>query len=679
MSAPVESPLVESPPACHARPPRRPVAAVVAALAVLIAAVYLPVLKFEFVDFDTFEQVVANPYIRTLSLDNVKHILTTRCITSYYPVRTLTFALDHALWGLHAGGFKLTNVLIHLANAVLVFWLVLRLGDVASPGAGVRRSRDVALAGFAGGLFAMHPVMVEPVVWIPGREELLMGLGALGTIHFHIAARVASDAGKSRKLVLAYHGASVFCCAAACLSNAVGAVIPMLVLAWDVLMLRKVRRDASQRLGFCRSLARIALAAIPLWTIAAATIVTKVVGDSEETLELVQLTWAGRAMVGLSAYGLHLRTLAWPDHLCLHYDWLSPRGFSDPDVLVGIVAAALTLVVLGLFRRRPLVVLGLFWFGLAMAPTLQIIPHHIHRADRFLYMPLVGIAVAVAMALRPLVKRINGRAASVAATGFALAVVATMAARTTFQIRTWQTSLGVWQHCLALNPHNARAHDVVADHFARQGCVEQAIKHYETVLALRPYAVETLENYGYYLATWDPAHRDYDRAVELVERARAVVGGRLPTLDATLADIHASYAYHLQKKGQFAHAIRQYELAIQTDPNHVAAAYNFALLLATCPDEKLRQPEEAVRLAEWAQGADRDPDINAFLIMATVYARARRFGAAAVALQSALDALAQVGDVQMAADLRLRLSEYQKLAVPATAPGSETRGTDRAL
>jgi hypothetical protein len=96
-------------------------------LALLVLTVFHPVIRFEFVDFDTNSHVVNNPHIRGLTLENLRLILTTRHVTSYYPVRTLTYALDHQLWGLNAAGFKLTNSLLHLTNVLLLFWLLLRL------------------------------------------------------------------------------------------------------------------------------------------------------------------------------------------------------------------------------------------------------------------------------------------------------------------------------------------------------------------------------------------------------------------------------------------------------------------------------------------------------------------------------------------------------------------------
>ena len=116
--------------------------------------VFFPVLDFEFIEYDVRQQLLDNRYVQALSGENLVHIFTSRCATSYYPIRTLTFAVDHQLWGLNPRGFKLTNGLVHLANVFLIFWLVLRLlRHPAGPRTdGSRNGRqDVCSAAFSAG------------------------------------------------------------------------------------------------------------------------------------------------------------------------------------------------------------------------------------------------------------------------------------------------------------------------------------------------------------------------------------------------------------------------------------------------------------------------------------------------------------------------------------------------
>ena len=207
---------------------RWPILLAAGALACLVAAVFFPILGFEFVDIDVGQQVVDNPYIRGLSGENLKHIFTSPCVYSYYPIRSLSFAVDYQIWGLNPTGFKLTNGLVHLANVLLVFWLMERLfrHPVLSDGS-PNTWREVSLAAFSAAIFAVHPVVVEPVAWVAGREELLMTLAA---------------------------------------------VIPLLIVAWDVLTLSRPR------------FRKILGGTSALWGISAAAIVIKKLAATNEAI-----------------------------------------------------------------------------------------------------------------------------------------------------------------------------------------------------------------------------------------------------------------------------------------------------------------------------------------------------------------------------------------------------------
>ena len=283
----------------ESRPFRRPTPLGCLALLYLVGVVFFPISGFDFVYLDVRREVSDNPHIRGLSGENLKHIFTSRCVTNYYPVRTLTYAADYHFWGPNPRGFKRTNGLIHLANVLLAFWLFLRL---ANHPAGKPRStdkwRDVAVATLAAGLFAVHPVVVQPVVWTAGREELLMTLGVLGCFHCHLTARRLSEMGNPIRSVVAWHVAATGCCLAASLSSAVGAVTPLLITTWDLLTLARPK------------LRKVLFGTSVMWGIGAATIVIKTLGPpgppnpaapaflSFERLKLV-----------LNGYRLNLQTL----------------------------------------------------------------------------------------------------------------------------------------------------------------------------------------------------------------------------------------------------------------------------------------------------------------------------------------------------------------------------------
>ncbi len=304
------------------RPARWQMLLATAALTYLVAVVFIPILGFEFVDCDVNASVVRNPHIRGPTYENLKHILMSPCIESYYPVRTLTYAVDYSLWGLNPGGFKLTNGLIHLTNVMLVFWLILRFFRRSAVSEGKRRAWwDVWAAAFSAGLFAIHPVVVEPVVWVAGREELLMTLGALGCLHFHLTARRLSQDGGKTRWALACHVAAAVCCAAACLSNTVAAVIPFLITAWDVLTLKRPKSW------------RIVYGTAALWAIAVLTVLLKGPGEDAALARELGVFSTRRLMLVLNVYWLNLKTLAWPTNLALCYGPVKPESLPGPGLV----------------------------------------------------------------------------------------------------------------------------------------------------------------------------------------------------------------------------------------------------------------------------------------------------------------------------------------------------------
>ena len=581
------------------RPTRWPTLLAIVALTYAVCAVFYPIVGFEFVDLDVDEQLIGNPNTRGLTGENLQRIVTGQgpegITTSYYPVRTLTYAINYELWGLNPFGFKLTNGLIHLANVLLVFWLVLRLFRRTGVAEGLSRQvRDVMVATLSAGAFAVHPVVVEPVVWVAGREELLMTLGALGCLHFHITARRLSEQhGKTRQIVACYACAAVSC-AAACLSNAVAAVIPLLIVAWDILTLTPPK------------LRRIVCATAALWLIGGATIYLKTLSSAKDVVaeeaaafsavieqlgdvsdpvaeerEAVsaaierivdadvprfpgpELCSVEQVLLVLQVYWVNLKTLVWPAQLALVYPNLSPRSFGDLQVILGSVAVGLTCLGLWLVRRKRFVLFGLLWFGLALGPTSQVMPHHIHRADRFLYLPLVGLALAMAMGLRPFAMAPRGReaVAKVFAAGvLGLLVLGVLSAR---QVQTWRDGLSVWENCVRVSPDSALAHRGLAENLAMRGHMNHANEHIALATRLDPSGVEKLNSLARELATPDgQGSRNCELAIELAELACTFTAWEDARYLQTLAVAHRSLADILAGRGEFGSAADNYKKAL---------------------------------------------------------------------------------------------------------------------
>ncbi len=670
------------------KPARRPTLLAVILLVALVSAVFYPIPGFEFVDLDVPGQVTGNPHIRGLTVENLNHVFTSRCVTSYYPVRTLTYAIDYQFWKLNPQGFKLTNLLIHLTNVLLVFWLLLRLfRRGARPDQRRGIGWDVSVAALAAGIFAVHPVVVEPVTWVAGREELLMVLGALGCLHFHLSARRLSEEGGSRRRVLAYHAGAAFCCAVACLSNAVAAVIPALITAWDLLTLAGPEEwpknefripeggspiFAAQKSGqspsssFARSkLWKIVYGTSALWAIGAAAVVLKKLGEATDPYQPeFPVLSAKRLMVVLNVYWLNLKTLVWPRNLAVDYWNVDPGRFTDPQVILGATALGLTCLVVWLLRRQTLALFGLVWFVLALGPTAQIMPHHIDRADRFLYLPLVGLVVAAAVGLRPLGKALKSDDALAGVIAAGVLGLIVLGLRSADQVQTWRNSISMWQHCVKLVPANAFAHSCLAGDLADEGRFDEAIPHYEQALKVEPDNPETLNAFADRLASYRQEElRDYGRAIRLATRACELTGWQNPEFRRTLAMAYIQLATVLKRKGRFDRAIQNFNHARRAAPDYELPLFNLAMLLATCSDPEFRRPDEAVRLAERACAMLDEPRPLQLAILADVYAEAGRFDQAITTTERAIQIARADDDPETAHQLQGRMERYRSQSV----------------
>ncbi len=475
-----------------------------------------------------------------------------------------------------------------------------------------------------------------------------MTLGALGSIHFHVAARRLGIEGGRNRAVLACHAGAALSCAVACLSNVVAAVIPLLITAWDLLTLARPKWR------------KILYGTAALWVIGAATVLIKKLGDHPPLTEPSQVLSGPWLLLILNVYWLNLKSLFWPAQLAVHYGLPSPEGFLEAAVILGAAATVLTCLLLWTLRRRKLMLFGVVWFALALAPTLQIMPHHIARADRFLYLPLVGLAVAAAMGLRPLGNALRSRTARVGMISAGVLGLLLLSALSARQVRTWPDSYTLWEHCVRVAPDNAFAHSSLADNLARRGQFRRAVLHYQTALRIRPDHAETLGDFAWFLTTCDdPQWRDYGRAVRLADWACRLTGRKAPRILHKAAVVYCNSADHLAARGEFRRAIRHYHEAIALDPEYDMPLFNLALLLRICPDVGLRQPDEAVRLAERACRLTDHPDARRLAFLAAAYAEAGRFDEAVTTAKKGIRRAEAAGDPQTAAELRRHWKLYQ--------------------
>ena len=429
-------------------------------LALVALAVYAPVADFEFVDYDDDLLITTLPEVREgLSTESVRWAFTTFQAANWIPLTRLSWMLDIELFGLDPGSLHVTNALLHaLATALLLLGLAAATGE------------DWKSAWVAG-VFALHPLHVESVAWIASRRDVLSGVFAAASLLAYVAA--VHRGGRAR------HGLVFVLLAAGLMSKPTLMVWPFLFLLLDAWPLRRL--EEAGRLSPAR--VRAALwEKLPLFALAAGfafiTVVAQSRGEALRSLDHVPL-WvrSANALASLTAY---TADAFWPRGLAAFYP--------HPGASVSPSAAAVALVGLGagalaaprLWRTTPAVVVGMLWFVLALLPVIGLVQvGQAARADRYTYLPLIGLAVAVAWGLAPLLRARAALAVGVASL-LALAAVARP------QIDTWRDSGTLFRHALQVTERNHVAHINLAGSLLRESRWDEASSHLTAALRIAP-------------------------------------------------------------------------------------------------------------------------------------------------------------------------------------------------
>ncbi|MBI3072348.1 MAG: hypothetical protein HYY84_09540 [Deltaproteobacteria bacterium] len=476
---------------------RRPHVIALALIVAVVLAVFGQTLSFDFVSFDDAIHVRNNPHVFSPDFFAASFWIQPE-IGYSVTLPTLTYALNHALHELEPAGYHLTNVLIHALNAALAFFLLERLG----------LKRPLAIV--AALLFALHPVVAEPVSWITGRKDLLATSFALGALIVWLEPTLTL-----RRIVVAN-----ILFALAALSKPSVFALPLFLVFYD--------RFVAHR----GSLQRAALAITPAIAIAVALGIAAALSSSLD-LAIDPARAAPFPLRVFRSLGHRLASLLVPtDH---HpYYLLKPATWFEPATILGMsfVALIVALAANWAFRASrafPLVVLG----AISYAPISNIIPLVHEVGDSHLYLPLVSVAGLVALGLGEITERLKP---ALRITAFAALPVAFIPL-TLAQSAIWRDSVTLWSHELEAYPQSARVCHHLAGAFALRGEPHVALAHLERCAVDQESRVELLPSLAAAAAQARDREKYFSIMREMVEHRpdhpsskqfRDRYGGKLP-------------------------------------------------------------------------------------------------------------------------------------------------------
>jgi protein O-mannosyl-transferase len=525
-------------------------------LVALNLAVFAHVGRFGFVSFDDPTYVSENARVAGgLTWPAVSWAFTTTHAGYWIPLTWLSFMADVQAAGNGAAAHHVVNLGLHTLNALLLFALLARL------------TGDAGKSLFVAALFAAHPLHVESVAWITERKDVL-------STFFVLLALLAYERYARRPSVARYLGTTAwFACAL--MAKPLAVTFPLLALLVDVWPLGRVSFDRSA--GWWP----VVREKLPLVVLAgAAGVVTVMTQREVGAVSGVEAVGVGmRLATALTSYAIYIWKALWPTGLSVFY----PYETSIPAWQAGLSALLLASVSAAAvrWRRERFLIVGWLWYLVALAPMAGFVQAgNQSRADRFTYLPLIGLFVIVAWGVPRLV---GGRLRALAA--LAIAAVAACAVTARVQAESWMSDETLWTHALAVMPDNFFAHNSLGRMLYARGDAAAAAGHFAQAVRLAPAFYDSRNNLGIVAL-------EQGRFAEATDQFRAAVALK-PTAEA-LNGLSASLA----QQGQLDEAIEYGRQAVDLDPAFAEARHNLGLSLARLGrlDEALAQLSEASRL-----------------------------------------------------------------------------------
>ncbi len=501
--------------------------AIAAAIATLAVVLYLPALGFEFVNYDDPGYVTANAHVREgLSARNVGWALAAFQSGNWHPLTLLSHMTDVSLYGLAPRGHHATSLLLHALNAALLFWLLRRATGRTMPSATVAA------------WFAVHPLQVQSVAWISERKNVLCAL-------FWLLALLAWTAWRGSGAHVHY-ATSLACAALALAAKPMAVTLPFTLVLLDHWPLRAPRRLR---------------AIVPFLVLSLACGIATLVAQREvaalQTLESYPL--AVRTMSVPLGYCWYLVKTVVPTGLAVFYPHPHSTTSMGPALMAAIFLVGVSVFVLRTGKRRPFLATGWWWYVITLAPVSGIVQVGSQAfADRYAYVPLVGIFVAVAFGISELTGSAR-RATRVACAWAALASVVLLFVACRSTLAPWRDSEALFRRAVAVVPDSAVAHNNLGMALVDRGRTVEAVEHFRAAVRHAPWDTDARSNLGSALTVaGDP------------QAARAVFEDALRS-DPDDPGVRLNLANALVALGKQDEAARQLEEAMRIDPSYAKA------------------------------------------------------------------------------------------------------------
>jgi len=503
-------------------------------LTVMTLAVYWQVHDFDFISYDDPFYITGNSHVQSgVTLNGFFWTFATKYFGLWNPLVWLSFMFDYELYGLHAGGYHLTNLILHIFSTLLLFWIFCRMTD------------EIWKSAFVAAFFALHPLHIESVAWISERKDVLSAFFWMLTLCLYVYY--------TKRPVLRRYLLVVIAFVLALLSKPIVITLPPILILMDFWPLKRFESRKSNVLMWQVK------EKLPLFILSLILVlITFYTPGSNVSYKFLPLQ--DRLANAPVAFVTYLIKTFWPLNLAVFYPF--PKQIPIWQVMGAfLLIVFISVAVIVLFKKSPQLFAGWLWYAITITPVIGIIQiGDFAIADRYHYLPAVGIAILLAWGIPSLTgnENVHRKVLFPAAIAFLLF----LSVLTWKQCGYWRNSFSLFSRAIEVTQNNFLAYTSLGLAWFEKGNVTEAIKHYNQAILIKPDYDEAYNNRGIAyvsLGQYQSAIKDYNNALRF---------------HPAFANYHYNRGYIYEILGQYPLAIEDYNIAIRLQPTSAKFYYN---------------------------------------------------------------------------------------------------------
>ena len=518
---------------------------------VVTIAVYWQIGNHAFVNYDDDKYVTDNQHVQAgLTSESITWAFTSTHASNWHPLTWLSHMVDCQFYGLNPKGHHLTNVLFHILNSILLF-LIFR-----------RMTGDLWKSAFVAALFAIHPLHVESVAWVAERKDVLSTFFFMLTVEAYILYVENPSIKKYLLTVLLF--------ILGLMAKPMLVTLPFVLLLLDYWPLGRFqfRQTDSSVSNATKKSGKFYLVweKTPFFALAAissvVTFIAQQSGGAVRSFDVLPLTV--RISNALVSYISYIVKMILPYNLAVLYP--HPNGLPMWQVAgAGLLLILISLIVIRMMRQFPYLIVGWLWYLGTLVPVIGLVQVGAQSmADRYTYVPLIGLFIMIAWAVPDLLRWHYRRIFLAISAGCVLSVLIMV---TWLQLQYWQNSITLFQHTLNITANNYVLHSNMGAALAEQGKIDAAIAHYREALRIKPDDIEARYNMANALARQGNFKDAIAQYAEVLKT------------NPNMASAHNNMGITLSRLGETKKAIFHFREALRIKPGYRDAEYNLKIAL----------------------------------------------------------------------------------------------------